>query len=94
MEQQVAHHTVTGCNLRPGDLLASGTISGKSGKCIEKNVILYGAYFCTYIENSFGSLLELSWGGTKPLTLKETQEQRIYLQDGDQVIMHGYCQKE
>jgi fumarylacetoacetase len=26
--QQVAHHTVTGCNLRPGDLLASGTISG------------------------------------------------------------------
>ncbi|MDP2359562.1 MAG: fumarylacetoacetase [bacterium] len=28
MEQQLAHHTVTGCNLRPGDLLASGTISG------------------------------------------------------------------
>lgn len=29
MKQQVAHHTVTGCNLRPGDLLATGTISGK-----------------------------------------------------------------
>ncbi len=28
MQQQLAHHTVTGCNLRPGDLLASGTISG------------------------------------------------------------------
>lgn len=28
MAQQIAHHTVTGCNLRPGDLLASGTISG------------------------------------------------------------------
>ncbi|QHW34827.1 fumarylacetoacetase [Paenibacillus rhizovicinus] len=27
--QQVAHHTVGGCNLRPGDLLASGTISGE-----------------------------------------------------------------
>jgi fumarylacetoacetase len=26
--QQLAHHTVTGCNLQPGDLLASGTISG------------------------------------------------------------------
>ena len=26
--QQVAHHTITGCNLRPGDLIASGTISG------------------------------------------------------------------
>jgi len=28
--QQLAHHTVNGCNLRPGDLLASGTISGPS----------------------------------------------------------------
>ncbi|MBM7647368.1 fumarylacetoacetase [Bacillus ectoiniformans] len=28
MAQQIAHHTVNGCNLRPGDLLASGTISG------------------------------------------------------------------
>jgi fumarylacetoacetase len=28
MKQQLAHHTVTGCNVRPGDLLASGTISG------------------------------------------------------------------
>jgi fumarylacetoacetase len=28
MRQMLAHHTITGCNLRPGDLLASGTISG------------------------------------------------------------------
>lgn len=28
MAQQVAHHTITGCNLRTGDLLGSGTISG------------------------------------------------------------------
>jgi fumarylacetoacetase len=28
MAQQLAHHSVNGCNLRPGDLLASGTISG------------------------------------------------------------------
>jgi fumarylacetoacetase len=28
VSQQVAHHTVGGCNLQPGDLLASGTISG------------------------------------------------------------------
>lgn len=27
-KQQIAHHTVTGCNINPGDLLASGTISG------------------------------------------------------------------
>lgn len=43
--QQMAHHTVTGCNLRTGDLLGSGTISGPE-------------------ENSYGSLLELSWNGT------------------------------
>jgi fumarylacetoacetase len=29
MRQQLAHHTVNGCNVRVGDLLASGTISGK-----------------------------------------------------------------
>jgi fumarylacetoacetase len=28
LRQQIAHHTIGGCNLRPGDLLASGTISG------------------------------------------------------------------
>lgn len=28
MKQQLAHHSINGCNLRPGDLLASGTISG------------------------------------------------------------------
>lgn len=28
MNQQLAHHTVNGCNVRVGDLLASGTISG------------------------------------------------------------------
>ena len=29
MKQQLTHHTITGCNMRPGDLLASGTISGE-----------------------------------------------------------------
>ena len=28
MRQQLAHHTVNGCNLRAGDMMASGTISG------------------------------------------------------------------
>ena len=30
VSQQLAHHTVGGCNLQPGDLLASGTISGQT----------------------------------------------------------------
>jgi fumarylacetoacetase len=70
--QQLAHHTVNGCNLRPGDLLASGTISGPT-------------------PDSYGSLLELAWKGTKPLTLP-SGEQRSYLQDGDRVTMSGWCQ--
>lgn len=73
-EQQVAHHTVNGCNLRPGDLLASGTISGPG-------------------EDSYGSLLELSWRGSRPLRLPDG-EQRAFLEDGDRVILRGWAQGE
>jgi fumarylacetoacetase len=69
--QQLAHHTSNGCNLRPGDLLASGTISGPE-------------------PDSFGSLLELTWRGTKPLRLP-TGEERRFLEDGDTVVMTGWC---
>ncbi len=72
LSQQLAHHTVNGCNLRPGDLLASGTISGPT-------------------PDSYGSLLELAWRGTKPLTLANG-EQRVFLQDGDRVTFTGWCQ--
>jgi fumarylacetoacetase len=74
MAQQLAHHTVNGCNLRPGDLLASGTISGPT-------------------PDSYGSLLELAWKGTKPLLLS-SGEKRTFLQDGDRVTMTGWCQGE
>ncbi|HCA42525.1 MAG TPA: fumarylacetoacetase [Bacteroidetes bacterium] len=72
IQQQIAHHTITGCNLQTGDLLASGTISG-----IEPD--------------SFGSMLELTWRGEKPLKLPSGEE-RKFLQDGDTVIMTAYCQ--
>jgi fumarylacetoacetase len=72
MAQQVAHHTVNGCNLRPGDLLASGTISGST-------------------PDSYGSLLELAWRGTKPIHLPNGEERR-FLQDGDQLTLTGWCQ--
>jgi len=71
LPQQLAHHTINGCNLRPGDLLASGTISGAT-------------------PDSYGSLLELSWRGTRPL--KVGDEQRTFLQDGDSVTLTGWCQ--
>jgi fumarylacetoacetase len=70
--QQLAHHTVNGCAMRPGDLLASGTISGPT-------------------PDSFGSMLELSWRGSKPLPFPNG-EQRTFLQDGDRVTMTGWCQ--
>ena len=71
--QMVAHHTSNGCNLRPGDLLASGTVSGPS-------------------PDSRGSLLERTWRGTEPLALP-TGESRRFLEDGDDVIMRGVCER-
>jgi fumarylacetoacetase len=70
--QLVAHHTSNGCNLRPGDLLASGTVSGDT-------------------KESRGCLLERTWRGTEPLVLP-TGETRAFLQDGDEVIIRGWCE--
>jgi fumarylacetoacetase len=72
MSQQLAHHTVNGCNVRCGDLMGSGTISGSTS-------------------DSFGSMLELAWKGTKPLSMNDGSERR-FIQDGDTVTMRGYCQ--
>ncbi|MEM8926690.1 MAG: fumarylacetoacetase [Bacteroidota bacterium] len=73
MAQQLAHHTVNGCNVQIGDMMASGTISGKD-------------------ENSYGSMLELAWMGTKPVQLNDGTE-RKFISDGDTVTMRGYGQK-
>jgi fumarylacetoacetase len=74
MKQQLAHHTISGCNMNPGDLCGSGTISGPT-------------------EDTYGSLLELTWKGTKSLKLAESIE-RKFLQDGDTVNITGYAQGE
>eukprot|EP01135_Chromosphaera_perkinsii_P003966 Nk52_evm9s265 gene=Nk52_evmTU9s265 len=74
MKQQLAHHTVNGCNIQPGDLLASGTISGKT-------------------PDSYGSMLELSWKGTKTVELGN-DETRKFLKDNDEVIIEGFCTGE
>lgn len=73
MAQQLAHHTVNGCNIRCGDLMGSGTISGPT-------------------PNSYGSMLELAWKGTKPLKMSDGTE-RKFIQDNDTVIMRGYSEK-
>lgn len=74
MLQQLAHHTVNGCNLNIGDMMASGTISGST-------------------PDSYGSMLELAWMGTKPLTLKNGST-RVFINDHDTVTMRGYAQKD
>ncbi|MDX2422209.1 MAG: fumarylacetoacetate hydrolase family protein, partial [Amphritea sp.] len=71
--QMVAHHTVNGCNLRPGDFFGSGTQSGPE-------------------HTQGGSLLELSRGGKEAISLPNG-EQRTFLEDGDTVVMRGYCQQ-
>jgi fumarylacetoacetase len=71
MRQQLAHHSISGCNLQTGDLLASGTISGPGS-------------------NSYGSMLELAWRGTKPIDLPDGTS-RKFLMDNDTVIMRGWC---
>jgi fumarylacetoacetase len=70
--QQLAHHTSNGCNVRPGDLLASGTISGPT-------------------PDSYGSMLELTWRGERPIQLPDGTE-RKFIADDDEVIMSGWAQ--
>ena len=74
MEQQLAHHTVNGCNVNVGDMMGSGTISGPE-------------------PHEYGSMMELSWKGTKPLKLNDGTE-RKFINDNDTVILTGYCQND
>ena len=83
--QMITHHTSNGCNLRPGDLLASGTISGSDSYSYDPNKYEPGAE-----RDSYGSLIEISWGGKKEINLKNG-EVRKFLQDGDKVVMRGKC---
>lgn len=73
MVQQVAHHTVNGCNLKVGDLCASGTISGPT-------------------PDSYGSMLEIAWKGTKPVNMNDGTT-RSFILDGDEVALTGYAEK-
>lgn len=71
--QLVAHHTVNGCNLQPGDLFGSGTLSGPT-------------------LDQAAALVELTVGGKQPLQLPNG-EARTYLQDGDAIVLRGWCEK-
>lgn len=72
--QMLTHHASNGCNLQTGDLIASGTVSGRE-------------------KDERGCLLEMTWRGTEPLELPGGETRR-FLEDGDEVIMKGYCERE
>lgn len=74
MSQQLAHHTVNGCNINAGDMMASGTISGPT-------------------QDSFGSMLELSWRGSRTIALEDGQE-RKFIQDMDTITMRAHSEKD
>ena len=71
--QMVAHHASNGCPLRPGDLIASGTVSGPE-------------------QENRGCLLELTTKGAEPVQLPDGST-RSFLEDGDEVILKGYCER-
>ncbi|MGB8977792.1 MAG: fumarylacetoacetate hydrolase family protein, partial [Terriglobales bacterium] len=79
MAQMITHHASNGCNLRPGDLLASGTVSGPD---------VAGAKW-----SARGCLLELTSRGANPITLPSGEE-RKFLEDGDEVTLRGWCERE
>ncbi len=72
--QMLTHHASNGCNLQTGDLMATGTVSGKE-------------------KSERGCLLEMTWRGTEPIDLP-SGEQRRFLEDGDEIIMKGFCERE
>ncbi|NOV23990.1 fumarylacetoacetase [Cupriavidus necator] len=72
--QMIAHHTVGGCNLLPGDLLGSGTVSGPA-------------------PDEAGALIELTVSGSQPVAIGDG-EQRGFLEDGDTVLLRGWCERQ
>jgi fumarylacetoacetase len=74
LPQLIAHHSSNGCNLRPGDLIGSGTVSGLA-------------------RESMGCLLEMTRRGAEPIQLP-SGETRRFLEDGDEVILRGWCERE
>jgi len=88
LAQMVTHHTVNGCNLQPGDLLGSGTVSGPTrgsrGAMIE----------LTWDGDPFANPPVVAPGTQRTPIKLPTGEERKFIADGDEVILKGYCERE
>lgn len=87
LAQMLTHHTVNGCNLQPGDLLGSGTISGPTrdarGSLLE----------LTWDGDPFANPPVLVPGTQRTPIILPTGEERKFIADGDEIIMKAYCER-
>lgn len=84
--QMVAHHTSNGCNLRPGDLIASGTVSGPGRD--SRGCLLELTW-----DGPGGPGSAVPGTARTPIKLP-TGEERRFLADGDEVIIRGWCERQ
>lgn len=88
LAQMLTHHASNGCNMQPGDLLASGTVSGKTRD--SRGCLLE----LTWNGDAFASPPKLVPGTDRTPIVLPTGEERKFLADGDEVIIKGYCERE
>jgi len=82
--QMLTHHSSNGCNLNPGDLIASGTVSGpqKSSRgCLME--LTWDGEYGKPVPGSQRTPIRLPNG-----------EERTFLADGDEVVIRGWCRRE
>ena len=81
--QQLTHHAASGCGMQTGDLIGTGTISGSRTDGEGRKVEL-------------GCLYEVEMTGTKvmPEGVQGSEYQVGYLEDGDEVVLEGWCEDE
>jgi fumarylacetoacetase len=88
LAQFVTHHTVNGCNLQPGDLLASGTVSGPTRD--SRGCLLE----LTWDGDPWANPPKIVPGTERTPIKLPTGEERKFLADGDEVIIRAYCERE
>ena len=88
VSQMLAHHSSNGCNMQPGDLLGSGTVSGPKRE--NRGCLLE----LTWDGDPFAEPAILKPGTERTPIKLPTGEERKFLGDGDEVIITGYCERE